>query len=177
MRWVCGCREGGIDEGLITAASRELQACFSVMAQLKDWNAAGLILEDIGVTKYARDDQIAEAESFLVAQAREVAGSRQATLLLLRGVTKGLEAALPAAGTVPDPTRRIVGVAPARAVRVAVKSGRRTHSPSGPDGPIKRRASHDTATLRAASLDGFWENRRIVAGSLEPGGPRAGQAR
>jgi cyclophilin family peptidyl-prolyl cis-trans isomerase/Zn-dependent M28 family amino/carboxypeptidase len=145
----------GLDEMLVTAATRELQACFRLMPDI-----ANLILEDIGVARYERDDQIREAEAFLVA----TTGGAQAY-----GGAKGLEALYRQHGQYPASQGALmllrqlarhgtVVEADARVRRLALMA-------------LQAARDHDTATLRAATTDSDFQVRRLVAGSLNLSDP------
>jgi len=164
----------GLDENLMTAAARELFACFGIntqknAAQDVDLANAGLILETIGTAQYARDDQITEAETFLVGQAHGP------NLPILIGAVKGLEALYRQHGQYP--IRQVALLTLRQLARYGAQSD--PGDAVNADARVRRLAlmalqaarDHDAATLRAASLDSDWQVRRLVAGSLNLSDP------
>lgn len=161
----------GIHPDIVTAATREIQACFRTFVE-KDWALAGWLLEDIGETRYERDDQIAEAESFLVAQ------DHGPHVEIVMGATKGLEALYRQHGQYPISQGALL------LLRQLARYGSQVGTSDAvttvyTDARVRRLAlmglqaarDHDTATLRAAALDGDWQVRRLVAGSLNLADP------
>jgi len=154
----------GLDADVLTAVSRELQACFRIFNGQQAWEIAGLILEDIGLARYDRDDQVTEAEAFLVAEAH---GPH---LPILIGATRGLEALYRQHGQYPIREQALLSL------RQLARYGSQIESKDAlvSDATVRRLAlmglqaarDHDTATLRAASIDSDWQVRRLVAGSL-----------
>jgi cyclophilin family peptidyl-prolyl cis-trans isomerase len=160
----------GVDADLMTAAMRELKACFDVVPSP---SAKALILEDIGLARYERDDQVTEAESFLV-----LAG-RSSEPLFVIGAARGLESLYRQHGQYPIRESALL------LLRQLARYGRQAtedvdaSSPVHSDAQVRRLAlmalqtvrDRDTATLRAAALDGDWQVRRLVAGSLNLSDP------
>lgn len=152
-----------IDDDLLAAAMRELQACFKIMTGLSDSSTAGLILEALGAARYARDDQITEAESFL-------AGEAHFPYPQLVGAVTGLEALYRQHGQYPIREGALLVLRQLAQFGSQIDKGEILTS----DARVRRLAlmalqaarDHDTATLRAASLDTDWQVRRLVAGSL-----------
>ncbi|HEX5070282.1 MAG TPA: peptidylprolyl isomerase [Vicinamibacterales bacterium] len=154
----------GLEADILTAVSRELQACFRIFNGQQAWDIAGLILEDIGLARYERDAQVTEAESFLVNEAH---GPH---LPILIGATRGFEALYRQHGQYPIREQALM------LLRQLARYGSQMESKDAlvSDATVRRLAlmalqaarDQDTATLRAASIDSDWQVRRLVAGSL-----------
>lgn len=146
---------------LIKPALTELRACLD---REKDPEVQALLLEGWGVAQYANDEQRAEAEGILVDESRRGLPSK------ILGATKALESLIRLA-----PRRPVSDAARVRLRELALY-GKRLPSPDvqNVDARIRRlammalQAARDTdvATLRAASDDGDWQVRRLVAARL-----------
>jgi peptidyl-prolyl cis-trans isomerase B (cyclophilin B) len=156
----------GLDANVVTAATRELRACFSLAG---DSEVAGLILEDLGVAHYEKENEIQGTENFLI---QESFGTGSKIL----GAVKGLEALIRQ-----HPQHQIGDNARFR-LRQLVTYGSRTNEPSAlnADARIRRlalmalQAAHDLddPTLGQAVADRDWQVRRLVAGSLNLSDPQ-----
>jgi len=153
----------GLEANLVTAATKEIRSC---LQRPVDPGTAGLLLEAIGVARYANDDLIAEAEAFLVAEAQ---GPK------ILGAVRGLEALIRrnAQRTIGDGARQ-------RLRQLAVYGVRSTEAPTfDVDARIRRVAwlalqaarDNDVPTLRDAAGDGDWQVRRLVAARLNLSDP------
>jgi cyclophilin family peptidyl-prolyl cis-trans isomerase/HEAT repeat protein len=167
----------GLDAQIVTAAMRELKACFRIMASEKDASIAGLVLEDIGLARYETDDLISEAEAFLVAEASAAVAGSKPNLSIAIGGAKGLEALYRQHGQYPINEQALMFLR--QLARYGSQMDQGEASPLETDARVRRLAlmalqaarDHDTATLRAAALDSDWQVRRLVAGSLNLSDP------
>ncbi len=152
--------KSGLDPDLVTAATKELQACW-----LKQSDAAvqGLMLEAIGMTRYPIPTQREDAEAFLVAES-------QGAPLKVLGAVRGLEA------MVRQNTQAGLSDATRVRLRQLVSYGKRMTDPPllDPDARIRRLSlsalltarDSDIATLRMALIDDDWQVRRLAAPRL-----------
>jgi Zn-dependent M28 family amino/carboxypeptidase len=153
------------EDELIKPALTELRACLD---REKDPVVQAVLLEGWGVAKYSNDEQRAEAEAILVDQSR-----REPPTARMLGATKALEALIRLA-----PRRPVSDAARVRLRELALYGDR------SPDGNVLHQrirrmammalqAARDTdvPTLRAASDDGDWQVRRLVAARLNLNDP------
>jgi len=147
----------GLDADLVTAATRELQACFKTVPDV-----ASLLLEDIGLARYEKTDQIREAEAFLVEGASHGASKPDGPILL--GGMMGLEALYRHHAGYPITEQALMFLR--QMVRNSAPLVRRLALMA-----LQTVRDHDTATLRAASIDSDPQVRRLVAGSLNLSDP------
>ncbi len=151
----------GLDPLISTAARKELEACVLIETTQAGGSpeVAGLLLEAMGATRYAKDEDRAAAAAYLLERTRRPAAAE------VLGAAKGLEVLIRQASgwEVPEAVR-------ARLRQLAIRA-----LPSDPDDPRLRRLAMlalqdardaDASTLdRAANADD-WQVRRIVAMSL-----------
>lgn len=156
----------GLNAELLTSAVKELQACYLVVGRTGvDAATQGQILQDIGLARYEKDDQTRDAESFLI---RSAGGSSGKAITL--GAATGLEALY-------RQHRQFQASDDARAflrrlATTGISAGQ--PAPLDVDARIRRMAlmalqaarDQDPQTLNAAVMDGDWQVRRLVAGSI-----------
>ena len=154
------------DEELIKPALIELRACLD---REKVADVQAVLLEGWGIAKYTNDEQRAEAEAILIDESKR---GQPAKIL---GATKALEALIRLA-----PRRTVSDAARVRLRELALYGNRTASSDvQNVDARIRRlammalQAARDTdvATLRAASDDGDWQVRRLVAARLNLADP------
>lgn len=154
------------DEELIKPALIELRACLD---REKVADVQAVLLEGWGIAKYTNDEQRAEAEAILIDESKR---GQPAKIL---GATKALEALIRLA-----PRRPVSDAARVRLRELALYGNRvQSADVQNVDARIRRvammalQAARDTdvATLRAASDDGDWQVRRLVAARLNLADP------
>ena len=155
-----------LDANVVTAATNELRACFTLAG---DGDLAGLLLEDLGLARSEKEDEIQETENFLAQQS-------YGTAARILGAVRGLEALLRQ-----HPQHPIGDQARTRLRQLVIYGARSMTSPAlDADARIRRlalmalQATHDLdePTLSAAVTDGDWQVRRLVAGNLNLFDPR-----
>jgi cyclophilin family peptidyl-prolyl cis-trans isomerase len=156
----------GLDPHIVTAATKDLRACLLTAGST---DLAGLILEDLGLARYGKEDEIRDAEGFLVLQS-------YGTTLKTLGATKGLEALMRQ-----NPQHQIGDVARDR-LRQLVGYGARTVESQTLDSEarIRRLAmlalqsarALDYSTLQLAATDADWQVRRLAAAGLNFSDPQ-----
>ena len=152
---------------LLRLALIELRACFDREVAP---DVQAVLLEGWGIARYSNDEQRAEAETFLIDQTR----SRTAVRTL--GAVKALESLIRLA-----PRRPVSDTAKMRLRELALYGSRRPSDDIlNVDARIRRLAmmalqgarDTDAATLLAASDDGDWQVRRLVAARLNLADPQ-----
>jgi len=156
----------GLDPAIVTAATKDLRACLLTAGT---GDLASLILEDLGLARYGREDEIREAENFLTLQSH---GTVQQTL----GAVKGLEALMR------QNPRHQIGDAARDRLRQLVGYGARTVEAPVLDSEarIRRLAmlalqaarALDSSTLQLAATDADWQVRRLAAAGLNFSDPQ-----
>lgn len=153
-----------LDTTVVTAATRELRACLSQTGG----GVASLLLENLGLARYGKEDEFQEAVNFLTWESH---GAALKTL----GIVKGLEA------LVRQHPQHQIGEHARLRLRQLATYGDRTSEPLAldTDARIRRLAllalqaarDRDYSTLRSAAADRDWQVRRLVAASLNLSDP------
>jgi len=162
----------GLNADLLASAAKELQVCYQAIGATGDWTTAGQLLQDVGLVRYEKDEQIKDAESFLVTNGTKGSLLKPVSL----GAATGLEALY-------RQHRQFQASDDARILlRRLATTGVRIGQPAllDTDARIRRMAlmalqaarDQDYLTLKAAVADGDWQMRRLVVGSLNVADPQ-----
>jgi cyclophilin family peptidyl-prolyl cis-trans isomerase/HEAT repeat protein len=151
----------GLEGDLVTAAVRELHACW---LKQSDPAVQGVMLETLGVIRYASDEQRQEAEAFLVAESK-------GPVAKLLGAVRGLEAMIRLSDE-PHPSDSTR----ARLRQLMLYGPRTSDSQMLTLEALVRRfalmalmTANDTSldVFTAAASDDDWQMRRLVASRLD----------
>ena len=158
----------GRSADLTTAAFNEIRSCLKLPpARLRD-DVRGLLVEAVGVTAYANDEQRGAAEAFLLDQP-------SSSIDRVLGVARGLEA------LIRQNPRRAIQDATRERLRHLTVFGRGAGQPviNDPNATVRLLAVQalaaagdaDPAFIRRAADDDDWQIRRLVAARLDLSNP------